>query len=128
MSGELNIRSRLAGVASGAVLALALTGARAADGTITFTGAVTGNSCTMQVGTDQARPGTVFVPARGVPPTSLCVAWRADDLRPAVLAFAKVAASVAAGSGAAGAGVAGADAAGAGAAGAGVADAAGDEA
>ena len=38
-----------------------------------------------------ARPGTVFVPARGVPPTTLCVAWRADDLRPAVLAFVKVA-------------------------------------
>jgi DNA-binding transcriptional LysR family regulator len=38
-----------------------------------------------------ARPGTVFVPARGVPPTSLCVAWRADDLRPAVLGFVKVA-------------------------------------
>jgi DNA-binding transcriptional LysR family regulator len=38
-----------------------------------------------------ARPGTVFVPARGVPPTTLCVAWRADDLRPAVLGFAKVA-------------------------------------
>jgi len=55
-----------------------------------------------------ARPGTVFVPARGVPPTSLCVAWRADDLRPAVLGFAKVAASVAAGTGAAGTGVAGA--------------------
>ena len=71
-----------------------------------------------------ARPGTVFVPARGVPPTSLCVAWRADDLRPAVLAFAKVAASVAAGAGAAGAAGAGA----AGAAGAGVVGAAGDEA
>jgi hypothetical protein len=39
-----------------------------------------------------ARPGTEFVPARGVPPTTLCVAWRADDLRPAVLAFAKIAA------------------------------------
>jgi DNA-binding transcriptional LysR family regulator len=38
-----------------------------------------------------ARPGTVFVPARGVPPTSLCVARRADDLRPAVLGFVKVA-------------------------------------
>ena len=38
-----------------------------------------------------ARPGTVFVPARGVPPTTLCVAWRADDLRPAVLGFVKVA-------------------------------------
>jgi len=32
-----------------------------------------------------ARPGTVFVPARGVPPTTLNVARRADDLRPAVL-------------------------------------------
>ena len=65
-----------------------------------------------------ARPGTVFVPARGVPPTSLCVAWRADDLRPAVLAFAKVAASVAGGAGAAGgAGLAGVAAGEAGAAG-----------
>ena len=41
-----------------------------------------------------ARPGIVFVPARDVPPTSLCVAWRADDLRPAVLGFVKVAAGV----------------------------------
>jgi DNA-binding transcriptional LysR family regulator len=41
-----------------------------------------------------ARPGIVFVPARGVPVTSLCVAWRADDLRPAVLGFVKVAAGV----------------------------------
>ncbi len=40
-----------------------------------------------------ARPGIVFVPSRGVPMTSLCVAWRADDLRPAVLGFVKVAAS-----------------------------------
>jgi DNA-binding transcriptional LysR family regulator len=39
-----------------------------------------------------ARPGTVFVPARGVAPTTLCVAWRAGDLRPAVLGFVKVAA------------------------------------
>jgi len=39
-----------------------------------------------------ARPGIVFVPAAGVPATSLCVAWRADDLRPAVLGFVKVAA------------------------------------
>jgi major type 1 subunit fimbrin (pilin) len=73
VSGELNIRSRLAGVASGAVLALALTGARAADGTITFTGAVTGNSCTMQVGTDQARPASVFEITVGG-----CIASRAD--------------------------------------------------
>jgi major type 1 subunit fimbrin (pilin) len=33
-------------------LAFALTGARASDGTISFTGAVTGNSCTVHVGTD----------------------------------------------------------------------------
>ena len=39
-----------------------------------------------------ARPGIVFVPSCGVPATSLCVAWRADDLRPAVLGFVKVAA------------------------------------
>jgi len=41
-----------------------------------------------------ARPDIVFVPSRGVPPTTLCVAWRADDLRPAVLSFVKAAASV----------------------------------
>jgi len=29
-----------------------------------------------------------------VPPTSLCVAWRADDPRPVVLGFVKVAAGV----------------------------------
>jgi DNA-binding transcriptional LysR family regulator len=40
-----------------------------------------------------ARPGIVFVPARGVPVTSLCVGWRADDVRPEVLAFVKVATS-----------------------------------
>ena len=38
-----------------------------------------------------ARPGIVFVPSRGVRFTSLCVAWRADDMRPEVLAFVKVA-------------------------------------
>ena len=43
-----------------------------------------------------ARPDIVFVPAHDVPLTSLCVAWRADDLRPAVMSFIKVAASVAA--------------------------------
>lgn len=42
-----------------------------------------------------ARPGLVFVPSKGVPMTSLCVAWRADDTRPAVLSFVKLAASVA---------------------------------
>ncbi len=53
--------------------------------------------CPASSETFSARPGIVFVPARGVPVTSLCVAWRADDVRPEVLAFVKVAASVAGG-------------------------------
>jgi DNA-binding transcriptional LysR family regulator len=44
-----------------------------------------------------ARPGIVFVPAAGVMPTALCVAWRADDVRSEVLAFVKVATSEASG-------------------------------
>ncbi len=43
-----------------------------------------------------ARPGIVFVPCSGAPATSLCVAWRADDVRPEVLAFVKAASGVAA--------------------------------
>jgi DNA-binding transcriptional LysR family regulator len=46
-----------------------------------------------------ARPGIVFVPSRGVRLTSLCVAWRADDVRPEVLAFVKVASGGAAAAG-----------------------------
>jgi LysR substrate binding domain len=42
-----------------------------------------------------ARPGLVFVPSKGVATTSLCVAWRADDERPAVRSFATLATSVA---------------------------------
>jgi DNA-binding transcriptional LysR family regulator len=42
-----------------------------------------------------ARPGIVFVPAAGVPATSLCVGWRADDVRPVVQSFVKVATGVA---------------------------------
>jgi DNA-binding transcriptional LysR family regulator len=42
-----------------------------------------------------ARPGIVFVPSFGVPPTALHVAWRADDLRPQVLAFVKLAGGLA---------------------------------
>jgi DNA-binding transcriptional LysR family regulator len=44
-----------------------------------------------------ARPGIVFVPAKDVPPTALCVAWRADDTRPAVLSFVALAAGLAVG-------------------------------
>jgi DNA-binding transcriptional LysR family regulator len=42
-----------------------------------------------------ARPGLEFVPGKGVPTTSLCVAWRADDERPAVRNFVALATSVA---------------------------------
>ena len=49
MSARATIRFTPAVAA--AALAFALTGARASDGTISFTGAVTGNSCTVQVGT-----------------------------------------------------------------------------
>jgi len=42
-----------------------------------------------------ARPGLVFVPGKGVPPTSLCVAWRAGDERPAVRGFVELALGVA---------------------------------
>jgi DNA-binding transcriptional LysR family regulator len=42
-----------------------------------------------------ARPGLVFVPAKGVPATSLCVAWRVGDERPVVRSFVELALSVA---------------------------------
>jgi DNA-binding transcriptional LysR family regulator len=42
-----------------------------------------------------ARPGLVFVPGKGVPGTSLCVAWRDGDERPAVRGFVELALSVA---------------------------------
>lgn len=70
---RLTLRSRLAGVATGVALALALTAARASDGTITFTGAVTGNSCTAQVSTEAASAGVILeITLRG------CVASQAD--------------------------------------------------
>jgi DNA-binding transcriptional LysR family regulator len=42
-----------------------------------------------------ARPGLVFVPGKGVPVTSLCVAWREGDERPVVRSFVELALSVA---------------------------------
>jgi len=50
--------------------------------------------CPASSETFSARPGIVFVRARGVPATSLCVAWRGDDVRAEVLAFVKVATGV----------------------------------
>jgi DNA-binding transcriptional LysR family regulator len=42
-----------------------------------------------------ARPGVVFVPATDVPPTALCVAWRADDTRLVVRTFVDLVTSMA---------------------------------
>src|SRR5215469_1382987 len=39
-----------------------------------------------------ARPGICFVPAAGLPLTTMCVAWRAGDTRPAVRRFVTLAA------------------------------------
>jgi DNA-binding transcriptional LysR family regulator len=37
------------------------------------------------------RPGVCFVPSAGLPPTTMCVAWRAGDARPAVRHFVSLA-------------------------------------
>ena len=37
-----------------------------------------------------ARPGLAFVAAEGVPPTALCLAWRAGDTGPVVQRFVYV--------------------------------------
>jgi len=38
------------------------------------------------------RPGVCFVPSTGLPPTTMCVAWRTGDTRPAVRHFVSLAA------------------------------------
>ena len=38
------------------------------------------------------RPGVCFVPSTGLPPTTMCVAWRTGDTRPAVQHFVSLAA------------------------------------
>jgi len=38
------------------------------------------------------RPGVCFVPSAGLPPTTMCVAWRTGDTRPAVRHFVRLAA------------------------------------
>ncbi|HEX8004837.1 MAG TPA: LysR substrate-binding domain-containing protein [Trebonia sp.] len=38
------------------------------------------------------RPGVYFVPAAGLPPTMMCIAWRTGDTRPAVQHFVSLAA------------------------------------
>ena len=39
------------------------------------------------------RPGVCFVPSAGLPPITMCVAWRAGDTRPAVQHFVSLAAA-----------------------------------
>jgi len=39
-----------------------------------------------------ARPGVCFVPSAGLPPTTMCVAWRTGDTRPVVKQFVSLAA------------------------------------
>jgi DNA-binding transcriptional LysR family regulator len=51
--------------------------------------------CPASSETYNARPGIVFVPATDVPPTALCVAWRADDARLVVRSFVDLVTSVA---------------------------------
>ena len=42
-----------------------------------------------------ARPGVTFVASKGVPPTTMCVAWRTGDARPEVRSFVEVATAAA---------------------------------
>lgn len=51
--------------------------------------------CPASAETHNARPGIAFVPGKNVPPTALCVAWRAGDDRPAVRSFVEFVSSVA---------------------------------
>jgi DNA-binding transcriptional LysR family regulator len=60
--------------------------------------------CPASAETFHARPGLAFVAADGVPPAMLCIAWRADDSRPAVRRFVEVVTATARAAGGAGAG------------------------
>ena len=51
--------------------------------------------CPASAETHGARPGIAFVPGKDVPPTALCVAWRAGDDRPVVRDFVELVTSVA---------------------------------
>ncbi len=53
--------------------------------------------CPASAETFHARPGIAFVASRGMPPTVLSVAWRADDARPEVRCFLQVVSSAARG-------------------------------
>jgi DNA-binding transcriptional LysR family regulator len=46
--------------------------------------------CPASAETHYARPGLVFVPSSGAPPTEMCVAWRTADAHPVVTRFIEV--------------------------------------
>jgi DNA-binding transcriptional LysR family regulator len=48
--------------------------------------------CPASAATFHGRPGVCFVPSTGLPPTTMCVAWRSGDTRPAVQHFISLAA------------------------------------
>ena len=48
--------------------------------------------CPASAATFHGRPGVCFVPSAGLPPTTMCVAWRTGDTRPAVQRFVSLAA------------------------------------
>jgi len=47
--------------------------------------------CPASAATFHGRPGVCFVPSAGLPPATMCVAWRAGDTRPAVQRFVSLA-------------------------------------
>ncbi|HEX6451431.1 MAG TPA: LysR substrate-binding domain-containing protein [Trebonia sp.] len=48
--------------------------------------------CPASAATFHGRPGVCFIPSAGLPPTTMCVAWRTGDTRPAVQRFVSLAA------------------------------------
>ncbi len=54
--------------------------------------------CPSSAATFHGRPGVCFIPSAGLPPTTMCVAWRKDDTRPAVQCFVSLATESVAGS------------------------------
>jgi DNA-binding transcriptional LysR family regulator len=48
--------------------------------------------CPASAAAFHARPGVCFVPSTGLPPATMCVAWRTGDTRPAVQRFVALAA------------------------------------
>jgi len=80
-------RSTLAGLERG--VAAAVNAARAVTGRLAV------GSSVAAAGKTRTWLLTAFVPAKDVPVTSLCVAWRAGDERPAVRSFVELALAVA---------------------------------